>query len=417
MNRRQFLVSSAAAATMAPLGADAVLPPKNLVFVVAKGGWDTTWALDPKPDSPYVDGPTADPSVGERVHTENGIRFASNPERRPYVDGLFRRWGHRITVVNGIWMGSIVHHGCLNRILTGSRETDRPDLTVIHGFLHGSDLPLGNLDLSGISRPGPLGHGTGRVGFRHQLRMLLDHSDGFQGLDPDRIRPTRADRQDVQDYLARRMNAYAARRSGSPHDDRAASTFATSLRRAGALRDEGGPLTQSLTLGTAPDLHQNITLTLAALTRGICRSVVYEDQQVGWDSHPTNAVQGGLWNNLCQRLVQLLDGLDRHGILEETLVVVTSEMTRTPKLNGDGGKDHWPWTSAMVIGGGLPGGRVLGATDDRTLGLPLNLDDGQLDATGALCGYDNFAAGILSTLGIDPQPWLPGVEVLGALRA
>jgi hypothetical protein len=60
----------------------------------------------------------------------------------------------------------------------------------------------------------------------------------------------------------------------------------------------------------------------------------------------------------------LVDDLDARGLLATTLVVATGEFGRTPRLNSAGGRDHWPgvWSAALA-GGGLPGGRVLGASD------------------------------------------------------
>jgi uncharacterized protein (DUF1501 family) len=60
-------------------------------------------------------------------------------------------------------------------------------------------------------------------------------------------------------------------------------------------------------------------------------------------------------------LLTVLDGL---GLLDTTLVVASGEFGRTPKLNGNGGRDHWAncWT-ALVAGGGVKGGRVIGASD------------------------------------------------------
>lgn len=60
----------------------------------------------------------------------------------------------------------------------------------------------------------------------------------------------------------------------------------------------------------------------------------------------------------------LLTRLEERGLLESTLVVATGEFGRTPKLNANGGRDHWAncWT-ALVAGGGVKGGRILGASD------------------------------------------------------
>jgi hypothetical protein len=60
----------------------------------------------------------------------------------------------------------------------------------------------------------------------------------------------------------------------------------------------------------------------------------------------------------------LLDDLEQRGRLDSTLVVATGEFGRTPRLNAAGGRDHWPgvW-SALVAGGGVRGGQVIGASD------------------------------------------------------
>ncbi len=60
----------------------------------------------------------------------------------------------------------------------------------------------------------------------------------------------------------------------------------------------------------------------------------------------------------------LVDDLGARGRLGSTLVVASGEFGRTPRINESGGRDHWPgaW-SAVVAGGGMAGGRVIGATD------------------------------------------------------
>jgi len=390
--------------------------PKNLILVVAKGGWDTTYCLDPKPDSPFVDGPERDDPSNEVVRTVNGIPFWSNPYARPHVDRFFEKWGHRTSVVNGIWVGSIVHDACLNAVLCGSRLGGRPDLTVIHGHEHGRDLPIGNLDLSGISRPGSLGHETVRVGFRHQLSMLLDSEEEFRSPYPDRYRPTPGDQDRVAAHLARRLEAYGAERSGQSGDRVHIDVLGESQDRAQRLRDAKDVLGPALTLGSIPNTQQNFRLATDALSSGLTRAVLCEDQQVGWDSHPSNAKQHEMWNTLLDRLANLCQMLTDEALFEDTVVVVTSEMSRTPLLNVNGGKDHWPYTSAMILGGGLPGGRVLGGTDDRTLGLTVDLETGALDPSGQACGVDNVSAGLLEMLDIDPAEWLPNTPPYRALQ-
>jgi uncharacterized protein (DUF1501 family) len=74
--------------------------------------------------------------------------------------------------------------------------------------------------------------------------------------------------------------------------------------------------------------------------------------------------------HLCPRLDQgltaLLEDLHQRGMLRTTLVVVAGEFGRTPQINKYGARDHWPYCfSALLAGGGVPGGTVVGASDKQ----------------------------------------------------
>jgi uncharacterized protein (DUF1501 family) len=63
-------------------------------------------------------------------------------------------------------------------------------------------------------------------------------------------------------------------------------------------------------------------------------------------------------------LSALLDDLSDRGLLDETLVMVSSEFGRTPKINNDAGRDHWPKVfSVMLAGGGVKGGLFYGSSN------------------------------------------------------
>ena len=95
----------------------------------------------------------------------------------------------------------------------------------------------------------------------------------------------------------------------------------------------------------------------------------------GWDTHDdlrtrlkdgfTGARVGvGLIPSLDLALSALLEDLKQRGMLDETLIVVMGEFGRTPKLNTQGGRDHWPRVfSVLMAGGGVAGGTVLGRSD------------------------------------------------------
>jgi hypothetical protein len=89
----------------------------------------------------------------------------------------------------------------------------------------------------------------------------------------------------------------------------------------------------------------------------------------------------------------LLDDLQRRGRLEETLVVFLTEFGRTPRINKDGGRDHWCWAGSIFFaGGGTRGGQIIGATDAQGA-YPL----GPSQSPG------DVAATIYEALGVDAQ--------------
>ena len=85
----------------------------------------------------------------------------------------------------------------------------------------------------------------------------------------------------------------------------------------------------------------------------------------GWDTHADNFDRlGDLTPPIDQGLSALLADLDARGLLEQTMVVLTSEFGRTPDIDQDNGRNHYPKAfTALLAGGGVRGGQRFGATD------------------------------------------------------
>jgi hypothetical protein len=125
----------------------------------------------------------------------------------------------------------------------------------------------------------------------------------------------------------------------------------------------------------------------------------------GWDTHNnlyTRLKEGytgapnlgvGLIPSLDLALSALVTDLDDRGMLDETLIVVMGEFGRTPKLNTAAGRDHWPRVfSAVMAGGGVQGGQVIGSSDSV----------GESPKDRPVTPADLMAT-IYSLLGIDPK--------------
>lgn len=123
-----------------------------------------------------------------------------------------------------------------------------------------------------------------------------------------------------------------------------------------------------------------------------CRFVTIENGH--WDTHRDNgrSLRDLLVPSVDRALPALLTDLRERGLLDSTLVVLSTEFGRTPRINSMAGRDHWPNAFSIVLaGGGVRGGRVVGATDK--LG-------GSVKDRPVLPG--DMAATILHALGIDP---------------
>ncbi len=118
-----------------------------------------------------------------------------------------------------------------------------------------------------------------------------------------------------------------------------------------------------------------------------------------WDTHTRNfsILKQNKLPGLDQTFTALLEDLEHRGLLDETLVVITSEMGRTPKVNGNAGRDHWTYCySTVFAGAGIRGGSVYGASDAQAAYVkdkPVSTSD--------------ICATIYHCLGIDPDMTVP----------
>ena len=141
-------------------------------------------------------------------------------------------------------------------------------------------------------------------------------------------------------------------------------------------------------------LGQRALLARRLVEAGVPFITLYE---AGWDHHV------GLFPALKKRLpsfdailAALIDDLSQRGLLQTTLVIALGEFGRTPKINKDGGRDHWSTAmSVLFAGGGTPGGLVVGATDSKGY-----------SAVERVSSPENFASTIYRKLGIDPDKML-----------
>jgi uncharacterized protein (DUF1501 family) len=388
-----------------PARAAAQTSDRKLVLILAAGGWDVSHVLDPKTADDTVDGPVGD---DEYLGEIGGLPLQLNPARRPWVSQYFENWASHTAILNGVSVGTLSHGRSLARVLSGRVDDRSPDIAALIGSDDGG-RPLGTVDLSGYGRFGPHASTCARWGQQGQARLLLDPNAHV--VSPDSTvsyplwPPIEADRGAVDTWLRGRAGLLSDSR---PQTAARVLAWQQSMDRATALRQAGPGLTSGLPWGWSASAQADVDLVVELLRRDACRAVVASTRQL-WDTHARLDAQHNSWNLTFFALDQMLSKLAANDLLEQTTVLVVSELGRTPRVNGQGGKDHWPWTSCLVAGGGVLGGQVLGGTDHELRGLMVDPISGQVDVSGGPLGPDSVLAGVAELLGMDPAWAFPAV--------
>ncbi len=140
------------------------------------------------------------------------------------------------------------------------------------------------------------------------------------------------------------------------------------------------------------DFAQRLLLARRLVEVGVSFVTVYYG---GWDHHTKifEAYRGNHMKSLDQGLATLISDLDDRGLLDNTLVLCLGEFGRTPKVNKDAGRDHWPGAmSVLMAGAGVPRGGIVGATDAKGY-----------YASESVYKPEDFAATLYTKMGIDPN--------------
>jgi hypothetical protein len=381
-----------------------VASPHFLVVFEADGGWDPTQVFDvhdptDATDGIDVDNPGQPPSV---ITTVGGLTYVSNPVTRPTVDTFFTNWASRTAVVNGVNTRSTSHDQSRQLVLTGYLDATRADFAVMSAHHNGADLPLPHLLVSGASFAGPYAGLSGRLGGAMfeavEYDAVGEGQRAFSGLGEAYIQ------QALEFERLADANAPGGLVTG-----RLAEFYDGNVRG-----DTLAQLATSVNVGSNDPVQLATTLG-QAFRNGLTTSVTVE-RFGGFDSHGDNTEQNGRFENLFTFLNGFLTALSAEpgaggaaSLLDQTTIIVCSEFGRTPRLNVDGGKDHHPWDSYLLVGKRVRGGVTVGQTDGNQEGVKVNFSTGQPDDTGSTIDVVNVVAGIMTLVGANASDYMPGV--------
>ena len=421
MNRRHFL--SAAGVTLAamglPLASHAVSPGngKKFIFVFAPGGWDTTRVF-----ADGLDNANVDMEPGSARQSLGDLSWISHTSR-PSVDSFMNAFASDVLVFNGVMVRSIAHEICTMIMMTGTTSGLQPDWPAAIASVDRAPFTLPHLVVNGPSFPGDQGVAVSRSGVSGQLESLIsgavENRSRIPVETPDRVAENVIDR-----YLQRRADARAMS-SASMLEGELTGAYRDSMSKLMALKD----LRYTMDFTASMLLEDQARVAVQALSLGVSRCVTLAfagnaQGAFGWDTHANNdAGQGPLWEGLFQGLNQLMallqstPGTDGGVLADETMVVVMSEMGRTPRINNLNGKDHWPYTSAMLVGKGITGRRVVGGFDDSFYGHNVDPASGDVASGAQPLSAEAVGATLLTYAGVDPDPYVSGVQPITGVLA
>ena len=330
----------------------------SVIHIFLPGGMAHQESFDPKPYSPLE-------FRGEMgvVKTKTGDLFGESLQRLASISDKF-------TVIRSMTHGEAAHERGTHNMFTGYKPS--PALTfpsfgsvISHEYGPKNNLPpyvaipgipnefAGSGYLSSSYGPFSLGADPANAGFRVQDLSLPG------GVDVNRFTRRRSALEAVNAHFASRqssdavtaMDTFYERAYSLISSDKAREAFNIEAEDA-ALRDKYGRNAAGQRLLLARRLVE-AGVRFVSLTYG------------GWDMH--SQITAGFKNQmppLDQALATLFEDLESRGLLQRTMVMVSSEFGRTPKINPDGGRDHWPKVFSVLLGGGgIKGGMVYGASD------------------------------------------------------
>jgi hypothetical protein len=368
----------------------------NCILVWLDGGPSHYETFDPKPDAP------------------SDIRgeFKSIPTRTPGIHFSeavpnLARTNDRFTVVRSICHKDPNHGGGNHYMMTGAPTpvpvacgafvTFHPSFGSVVSYHRGvKDGMPAYMSMPQVSRSG----GPNFLGGRHAPFVINGNPNdkGFQVRDvvlPPEISEGRAaSRRELRASLDA-MQRYADRLADDP-----AVTF-------DQYYQQGVELVLSPKAQAAFDIHrepdavrdaygrndfgQRLLMARRLVEVGVSWITVYYG---GWDHHTKifDAFRGDHVKRMDLGMSALIHDLGQRGLLDNTLVVLLGEFGRTPKVNKDAGRDHWPHAmSVLMAGAGIPGGQVVGATDAKGY-----------HASENVYRPEDFAASLYTKMGVDP---------------
>ena len=382
---------------------------KSVILIFNSGGPSHTDLWDPKPEAPEdVRGTFRAIKTnvsGIRV-TELLPRMAKLADKYAIVRSVHHtHQGHNA----GMYWSIVGRPYSIDSTLINPSRTDFPSLGTLVGWLAQRDhysgalppyviTPAPHCDSTRYITPGQFG---GCLGAKHDPFVLNadPNSVDFKVQDVNLVDGVSVKRlQDRQSLLQVLDGSSLPIDTDSAHELDIYQAKAMSLVASGEMQ-------KAFNLSLEPDKvrerygrhkwGQSHLLARRLVEAGVPFVTTVNGESIIWDTHLDNfnKMQKSLVPPMEQAFSALLEDLSQRGLLDSTLVLWMGDFGRTPHINKDAGRDHWPACYSMVLaGGGIKGGQVIGESDNI----------GALPVSQPVTPADIHAT-VLTALGYDPH--------------
>jgi uncharacterized protein (DUF1501 family) len=336
--------------------------PYYVVFN-ASGGWDTTYLMDPK----GIGGINRLYKEGD-ILTRGAHKFA--PTAKHIQGGMsnedfYAEFGNEVLALNGLDYSVNNHAPGARYMATGKLDSMAyPTFAALVAACQGPACPLSFLTFGNYSATGNL-VAMSRVPYVHSLRKLAN-ADAVEGNERSQYHDRFA-----LDRIERALQTEIESRAAQPRLPRA--EHAENMLFAAQANSKALQRVTPYIPSTMPKerLSQQADIALASFKAGVCVSANLSIGQ--FDSHANNDPdQMKLIPEFLAGIRYLVRRAEELKIRDRLVIVVQSEMGRTPNYNSGNGKDHWSIGSILFLGRGIKGNRVIGATDEKQLHVPVN---------------------------------------------
>ena len=378
---------------------------KRVIFLFMTGGVSHVDTFDHKPE---LNARHDQQRQNRQFYKGTGWKFHPRGSSGLEISELFPYLGEiadELTVINSMKNINGDHFGATIGIHTGSATFNRPSFGSWVSYGLGTvnqNLPSFVVMSKGLPYGGGQNWGSDFIPVSHQGTRLVPGNEPIRNIQPQPITKRQQKTElDLIDYFNKQHLKGRESDSNLKSRIRSFETAAGMQLEAPDALDLSGETADTLKLyGLKPGETNSFAWQCLAARRLAERGVRFIELVDGdtaldynWDAHANISKYPELARNVDQPIAALIKDLKQRGMLDETLVVFTTEFGRGPCVPSAGtdGRGHWANAySSWIAGGGIRGGTVYGKTDEFGLQVVENQ-----------CSPHDFHATLLNCMGID----------------